>query len=633
MRILAIRGRNLASLARAFSIDLAKGELASAGLFAITGPVGAGKSTLLDALCLALFDRTPRLTGRGGTLIGDVGQERGDWLRANDPRTLLRRNAVDGHAEVDFIGRDGVPYRSRWSVRRARRRIDGRLQDQELILHDLRQNIVVASGRRSIVLQAIKQRLGLDFSQFCRSVLLAQGEFHAFLHAAADERAKLLETLTGAQLYRRLSKRAHEKRREQDTVVNSLRSQFDGCQVLAGDARKKLEADADGLARQLEVCDVGITIAQSYVLWHQDAERRREQEEKAMVALREAVATNAAANARREQLQTRQRAMAAVPRWEVAREALEKAKATADEVRKAEAQHVARAQQVAAAKLQWTELVPSQFGLLETVPGIVRDLPQWLPSLQRWHDTEQQVATADRKLLELRDAVTLAERAVQTKQQSGAKLVQRVADADGAVTVAEQAVGEADYDQVAARRRELAAQQAELIKAATALQQWHGAVSAVDLARDSLAVSTAESGELEPRRGGCNKRLAQTTGELAKVREQVRIAEQQQGLEALRARLVDGEACPLCGSEEHDVHGDELPDLAQVRELLQQAEVSHEQAQRDAAHEESNWQRMQRELAARQDNLKATEVLLATTKMAFEEFAPDAGEKCSPALA
>ena len=60
MRVLAIRGRNLASLEGEFSIDFTEEPLASAGIFAISGPTGAGKSTLLDAMCLALFSRTPR---------------------------------------------------------------------------------------------------------------------------------------------------------------------------------------------------------------------------------------------------------------------------------------------------------------------------------------------------------------------------------------------------------------------------------------------------------------------------------------------------------------------------------------------------------------------------------------------
>ena len=79
MRILAIRGENLASLAREFDVELGDGPLAASGVFAIVGPTGAGKSTLLDAMCVALFDRTPRLGGRSSVLIGrgdDVGQAR-----------------------------------------------------------------------------------------------------------------------------------------------------------------------------------------------------------------------------------------------------------------------------------------------------------------------------------------------------------------------------------------------------------------------------------------------------------------------------------------------------------------------------------------------------------------------------
>ena len=60
MKILAIRGRNLASLEGDFEIDFTVEPLLSAGIFAISGPTGAGKSTLLDTMCLALFARTPR---------------------------------------------------------------------------------------------------------------------------------------------------------------------------------------------------------------------------------------------------------------------------------------------------------------------------------------------------------------------------------------------------------------------------------------------------------------------------------------------------------------------------------------------------------------------------------------------
>ena len=50
MRILAIRGKNLASLAEPFEILFNSGPLEQAGLFAITGQTGAGKSTISGCL-------------------------------------------------------------------------------------------------------------------------------------------------------------------------------------------------------------------------------------------------------------------------------------------------------------------------------------------------------------------------------------------------------------------------------------------------------------------------------------------------------------------------------------------------------------------------------------------------------
>ena len=83
MRILAIRGCNLASLAGEFETDLAHGPLGMAGVFAIVGPTGAGKSTLLDAMCVALCDRTPRLPGHSRVTVGH-GEE--DPLARLHPR-------------------------------------------------------------------------------------------------------------------------------------------------------------------------------------------------------------------------------------------------------------------------------------------------------------------------------------------------------------------------------------------------------------------------------------------------------------------------------------------------------------------------------------------------------------------
>ncbi|ADO74789.1 AAA family ATPase [Stigmatella aurantiaca] len=221
MKILAIRGRNLTSLAGDFALALDEPPLDKLGLFAITGATGAGKSTLLDALCLALFDRTPRLGGRGGVPVGRSGEEDEDRLLSHDVRGVLRRGAAEGFAEVDFQGRDGKRYRARWSVWRARNKAEGRFRPQELSLTD------VASGQlfgrtKLEVLEAIEQKLGLSFDQFRRSALLAQGEFAAFLRADANERAELLERMTGTEIYSRLSIAAHERHKTEQAGLERM---------------------------------------------------------------------------------------------------------------------------------------------------------------------------------------------------------------------------------------------------------------------------------------------------------------------------------------------------------------------------------------------------------------------------
>lgn len=107
MKILTIRLKNLASIEGTFEVDFTVEPLRSAGIFAISGPTGAGKSTILDALCLALYDKTPRFAASGESLfLSDVGENQ---VNQSDVKNILRRGTGEGFAEVDFLGRpDGV---------------------------------------------------------------------------------------------------------------------------------------------------------------------------------------------------------------------------------------------------------------------------------------------------------------------------------------------------------------------------------------------------------------------------------------------------------------------------------------------------------------------------------------------
>ncbi|MCD7914656.1 MAG: ATP-dependent exonuclease [Tannerellaceae bacterium] len=209
MKVLAICGRNLASLEGDFSIDFTVEPLVSTGIFAISGPTGAGKSTILDAMCLALFARTPRTNQakENNVRVRDVDDQ---VLMQSDPRFLLRRGTASGYAQVDFLAMNGHRYRSRWSVGRAREKESGRLQNVQQTLFDLDKEEEV-QGRRSDIQARIIELIGLTFEQFTRSVLLAQNDFSTFLKAEQGEKASLLEKLTGTEHYSIISRAIFEK--------------------------------------------------------------------------------------------------------------------------------------------------------------------------------------------------------------------------------------------------------------------------------------------------------------------------------------------------------------------------------------------------------------------------------------
>lgn len=233
MKILAIRGKNLASLEGAFGIDFTVEPLLSAGIFAICGPTGAGKSTLLDALCLALFGRTPRtdLAKENNVKLKDVQE---DMLMQNDPRFLLRRGTSAGYAEADFLALNGARYRSRWAVSRAREKENGRLQQPRLTLYNLDKQ-AEEPGTRSDLQARIVDLIGLTFEQFTRSVLLAQNDFSTFLKAEQGEKASLLEKLTGTEQYSAISRLIFRKNSEAKEAYEKVSSRIQGIELLTED--------------------------------------------------------------------------------------------------------------------------------------------------------------------------------------------------------------------------------------------------------------------------------------------------------------------------------------------------------------------------------------------------------------
>ncbi|EHU2105634.1 AAA family ATPase [Acinetobacter baumannii] len=206
MKILSIRIKNLASLADEHFIDFESAPLAHAGLIAIVGKTGAGKSTILDAMCLALFNRVPRLKDSDGKLKDVDGSE----LLTNSPLTVLRRGTGHGFAELCFIAQDQKRYLARWEIKRARENPNGKLQSVQRHLKCLTDGVVLADKAKAVD-EKVKQITQLSFEQFTRAVLLAQSEVTAFLKARDSERGELLEYLTNSSIFAKIGELAFRK--------------------------------------------------------------------------------------------------------------------------------------------------------------------------------------------------------------------------------------------------------------------------------------------------------------------------------------------------------------------------------------------------------------------------------------
>ena len=250
MRILQVRFKNLNSLNGEWLIDLSHPVFTADGIFAITGPTGAGKSTILDAICLALYGRTPRLAK-----VNRSGNE------------IMSRQTGECFSEVTFETQAGR-YRCHWSQHRARKKPDGELQAPKHEIADAGSGKIFETKIRGVA-QQIEEVTGMDFDRFTRSMLLAQGDFAKFLQAAADERAPILEQITGTEIYSRISVRVHELRCAERGKLEALEADLAGMSLMAPEEEQQLGESLEQQTRRDAALARQITRANEAIVWLQ----------------------------------------------------------------------------------------------------------------------------------------------------------------------------------------------------------------------------------------------------------------------------------------------------------------------------------------------------------------------------
>lgn len=549
MKILAIRGRNLASLEGDFVLDFTTEPLLSTGIFAISGPTGAGKSTLLDAMCLALFARTPRtdLAKENNVKLKDVNE---DVLMQGDPRFLLRRGTASGYAEVDFVALDGHRYRSRWAVGRARDKENGRLQNIRLTLHNLDKE-QEEQGSRSDLQARIIELIGLTFEQFTRSVLLAQNDFSTFLKAEQGEKASLLEKLTGTEQYSAISRLIFEKNAAAREAFDKIAVQIEGIELLTEEDEQLFRlrlAEAEAASLRLEKAKAERQALQDALKsTEQQIALKQSQQKEAVVKGTEATSLLAAAHKEYEQgLEEQQRSETRFKSLQTELQEARKLDVQMDSLTRIVAESEAKWKEACKRKKEGEE--KHQSALLRQTKA-VREIAELTAWQERYRSKEGIAAQLTALLLYL-DAASTARLAAE-KAHSKKVSIQKTMEKQAAELQKMQ-------QSVEARRADYQRTETEMQTLSALLNE--AAQATLD---EEMTVARAERERLL-----IEQAQFVTTGDIA----------------ALRDKLTDGVPCPVCGSKQHPyaTHeaGERLlalsKDIAAVTFLLQKLSKQQE---------------------------------------------------------
>ena len=218
MKIKKLHIYNIASIEDE-EIDFTASPLKESDVFLITGKTGAGKTTILDAICLALYRTTPRLEQCENTKV----ENNSDNLTLDDPRQLMRRNTGEAFVTLSFEGIDGHDYEAEWHVQRGlKKKASSSLSPATWMLHDITadKRYEGRGDKVADVRQAMQQAVGLDFNQFCRTTMLAQGEFTRFLKSNEKEKVEILEKITHFTEYTKIGRRLFEITSEKKRLLD-----------------------------------------------------------------------------------------------------------------------------------------------------------------------------------------------------------------------------------------------------------------------------------------------------------------------------------------------------------------------------------------------------------------------------
>lgn len=224
---------NIASISSA-SIDFTSAPLSDSPIFLICGETGSGKSTILDAICLALYNKTPRLTN-GNKTTETSYKEGGQEISIVSVNQLLKKGEKAGGITLLFEGADGSDYTAEWKCRVNR---NGKLEDEDWSITDSKGNTNNKRGKARI--DKMTEIIGLDYDEFCRTSMLAQGQFTQFLKAESKEKSEILEKITGTEIYAKIGTLIHKNSLDAKEAYKEAKKDVDSVVLLSAEEKSAL---------------------------------------------------------------------------------------------------------------------------------------------------------------------------------------------------------------------------------------------------------------------------------------------------------------------------------------------------------------------------------------------------------
>ena len=624
MKFLQLEILNLASLDKQGGevVNFEEGALGESTIFSIVGPTGSGKSTLLDAICLALYNRAPRYPRKKGDknqnieIFGEADANENNRLAPTDSRNILTRGKKEGYSKLTFLANNGSIYRAEWHVRFQRVRYENAKTSLYKITRNgeqLTEEIADWNELPNII--------GLDYDQFLRTVLIAQGSFANFLTAKENERYELLEKLIGCEeTYTNIATEIKKAKDQAVDAYNQMAASVEAVKqnLLNDEELAQLQEEITLLEKAEKELDSQLKAISENLQWYEKNDKQTKQ-----IAIYQADMEQAA-NAIKDiqaqiiRLQLHDEVQPAVNLLQEVERQIQSIHNQEEEILKSEA----------AIKSQESDISESEktlASLKEAVSKAQEQLEKAMPVIAEARALKTKMEAAMPNLKEKKEALELAQKENLTAQRDVEENARNIQKWEAETEKANLAL-KATQEEIAKQKQVLheatqAAEQAwEKEKNKTAGQnieelQTHKSAAEKKLQDVLQAIkvvahldtATTEKQKNEERIQVLGKRNAEIDEALGKLSIEALTQETltlrnaytlmvSEKWEIHRANLTEGKPCPLCGSTTHPYHTDnrqfeeattELSQLLKAKEDLlkqqqkQEKDLSGERKQND----------------------------------------------------